>query len=94
VYEELNRAGVALRAPVRRRSTVLADVGPSGLVMEPLGDGDLRRGVRHLASSRCAALAAERPDAIMLETFTDIAEARCALLAARSVTDLPVFVST
>ena len=39
------------------------------------------------------ALAAEHPDAIFIETMTDIAEARCAVLAAKSVTDLPVFAS-
>ncbi|HSQ21683.1 MAG TPA: homocysteine S-methyltransferase family protein, partial [Coriobacteriia bacterium] len=39
------------------------------------------------------ALAAEGPDALLIETMTDIAEARCAVLAARSVNDLPVFVT-
>ncbi len=89
--EELNRAGVRV-ARESGAEHVLGDVGPTGLVLEPLGRATFDE-VFELFAEQVRALAAERPDAIMLETFTDIAEARCALLAARSVTDLPVFVS-
>jgi 5-methyltetrahydrofolate--homocysteine methyltransferase len=44
-------------------------------------------------AEQARALAAEAPDAFLLETFTDIAEARCALIAIRSVSDIPVMVS-
>ena len=44
-------------------------------------------------AEQVAALAAEGPDAIFFETFTDIAEVRCGVLAAKSVCDLPVFAS-
>ena len=44
-------------------------------------------------AEQVVALAAEKPDAIFFETFTDIAEVRCGILAARSVTDLPVLAS-
>jgi len=71
---------------------ILADVGPTGLVMEPLGPATFDE-VFAIFVEQITALVAERPDAIALETFTDLAEIRCALLAARSVTDLPVIAS-
>ncbi|MGV8082274.1 MAG: homocysteine S-methyltransferase family protein [Coriobacteriia bacterium] len=89
--EELNRAGVRL-ARAEGGPHVLADVGPTGLVMEPLGSATFDE-VFDAFSEQIAALAAENPDAILLETFTDIAEVRCAVLAAKSVCDLPVFAS-
>jgi 5-methyltetrahydrofolate--homocysteine methyltransferase len=89
--EELNRAGVRL---ARRAGAqhVFGDAGPCGLVMEPLGPATFDE-VFAIFAEQIAALAAEGPDAIALETFTDLAEIRCALLAARSVTGLPVFAS-
>ena len=64
---------------------VLADMGPDRA--RAWSRSARRRSTR---SSRCSpsrprALAAENPDAIFIETMTDIAEARCAVLAARSV---------
>ena len=88
---ELNRAAVR----IARRSGalhVLADVGPTGLVMEPLGQATFDQ-VFALFTEQIEALAAEVPDAIIIETMTDIAEARCAVLAARAVCDLPVIAS-
>jgi len=89
--EELNRAGVRL---ARRAGAqhILGDVGPCGLVMEPLGTATYDE-VFDIFVEQISALVAEGPDAIALETFTDLAEIRCALLAARSVTDLPVIAS-
>jgi 5-methyltetrahydrofolate--homocysteine methyltransferase len=89
--DELNRAGVRL---ARRSGAqhVFGDVGPCGLVMEPLGPATYDE-VFAIFVEQITALAAESPDAIALETFTDLAEIRCALLAARSVTDLPVIAS-
>jgi 5-methyltetrahydrofolate--homocysteine methyltransferase len=89
--EELNRAAVRL---ARRAGAqhILGDVGPCGLVMEPLGPATYDE-VFAIFAEQISALAAEDPDAIALETFTDLAEIRCALLAARSVTDLPVIAS-
>ncbi|MFA5845207.1 MAG: homocysteine S-methyltransferase family protein [Coriobacteriia bacterium] len=91
MVDAFNRAAVQL---ARRGGSphVLADVGPTGLVMEPLGGASFDE-VFDVFAEQVRALAAEGPDAIVLETFTDLAEARCALLAARSVTELPVFVS-
>lgn len=87
--ELFNREAVAL---ARRSGAqhVLADVGPTGLIMEPLGHASFDE-VFDVFAEQAHALASEGPDAIIIETMTDIAEARCAVMAARSVTDLPVF---
>jgi 5-methyltetrahydrofolate--homocysteine methyltransferase len=89
--DELNRAAVRLARQAGAQH-ILADVGPTGLVMEPLGPATFDE-VHDAFVEQITALVAEGPDAIALETFTDLAEIRCALLAARSVTDLPVIAS-
>jgi len=89
--EELNRAAVRI-ARQHGAPHILADMGPTGLVMEPLGPASFEE-VFSAFAEQASALAAENPDAIFIETMTDIAEARCAVLAAKSVTDLPVFAS-
>jgi 5-methyltetrahydrofolate--homocysteine methyltransferase len=88
---ELNREAVRL-ARTAGAVHVLGDVGPTGLVMEPIGDVSFDEMYGHFAE-QVRALAEAEPDAILIETMTDIAEARCALIAARDVCDLPVFVS-
>jgi 5-methyltetrahydrofolate--homocysteine methyltransferase len=89
--ESLNRAAVRV---AREAGVVhiLADVGPTGLVMEPLGSATFEE-VYELFAEQIKALAAEGPDAILFETFTDIAEIRCAVLAAKAVCDVPLFAS-
>lgn len=88
---ELNAAAVLI-AKREGAAHVLADVGPTGLVMEPLGPATFDD-VFAAFAEQVAALASAGPDAILIETMTDIAEARCAVLAAKSVCDLPVFVT-
>ncbi len=88
---ELNRAAVRI-CKADGAAHVLADVGPTGLVMEPLGTATFDE-LFAVFAEQIAALAAEKPDAIFFETFTDIAELRCGVLAAKSVCDLPVFAS-
>jgi len=88
---ELNRAAVRL-ARTSGALHVLGDIGPTGLVLEPLGSAAFDD-VFHAFAEQAGALASESPDALLIETMTDIAEARCAVLAARSVSDLPVFVT-
>ncbi len=89
--DEFNRAAVKI-AKRYGPPHVLADMGPTGLVMQPLGPATFEE-VFAAFAEQAAALAAEKPDAIFIETMTDIAEARCAVLAAKSVCDLPVFAS-
>ena len=89
--EELNRAAVRI-CKKDGAPHVLADVGPTGLVLEPMGRATFDE-VFEIFAEQITALAAEEPDAIFFETFTDIAELRCGVLAAKSVCDLPVFAS-
>jgi 5-methyltetrahydrofolate--homocysteine methyltransferase len=88
---ELNRAAVRI-CRAEGAPHILGDVGPTGLVLEPLGQATFDE-VFHVFAEQVEALAAENPDAILFETFTDIAELRCGVLAAKSVCDLPVFAS-
>jgi hypothetical protein len=69
---------------------VFGDVGPSGkmLIAGEVSEEELRRGF----AQQCEALVAGGVDAIALETFSDAAEARIALDAARA-TGRPVIVS-
>jgi len=72
---------------------VLADVGPTGLVLEPLGQASFDE-LFEIFAEQARALASADPDGFILETFTDIAEARCALLACKEVApQLPVIAS-
>jgi 5-methyltetrahydrofolate--homocysteine methyltransferase len=89
--EELNRAAVRL-AKAAQPEHVFANIGPCGLVLEPLGAATFDE-VFDQYAEQIRALASEAPDALLIETMADIADARCALLAARSVCDLPVLVS-
>jgi 5-methyltetrahydrofolate--homocysteine methyltransferase len=88
---EINRAAVRI-ARAARPQHILADVGPCGLVLEPGGTATFEQ-VYALYAEQIGALAAENPDAILIETMVDIADARCALLAAKEVCDLPIIVS-
>lgn len=89
MIEPINREAVVI---ARRAGAqhVLGDMGPTGRVLEPMGDGDFEE-VFEVFAEQASVLAAAGCDALIIETMTDIAEARCAVLAARSVCDLPVF---
>ena len=89
--EDFNRAAVRI-AREQKPQHILADVGPCGLVMQPIGTATFQEMFSQYYE-QVTALAKERPDAIFIETMTDIADARCALLAAKEACDLPVFVS-
>jgi methionine synthase I (cobalamin-dependent) len=87
----INRAGVRIsRQAAGNSAMVFASIGPSGKMLltkevtsEQLGE---------VFSEQADALAAEGPDAILIETMTDIEEARIAAAAALK-TNLPVIVS-
>jgi len=89
--EEINLAGVAL---ARRAGAmhILADVGSCGLLMEPLGDASFNE-VYEQYFEQIKVMASARPDAILIETMIDIADAKCAVAAAKAACDLPVIAS-
>lgn len=87
---ELNRAGVEIsRRAAGERARVFASIGPSGklLMAEEIGEHELREAFAEQAN----ALAEGHPDALVIETMSDLAEAGIALDAARA-TGLPVVV--
>jgi len=89
--EAINRAGVKLSKQAAGDSAlVFASIGPSGkmLLTKEVTPDQLKGAF----SRQAQALATEHPDAILIETMTDLAEARIAAAAALE-TRLPVIVS-
>ena len=82
---KINAAGVAAaRSAVRPGNLVFGSVGPSGEVVGPLSE---ERAPEFAAGFReqIVALVESGVDAVLIETFTSLAEARLALSAAREV---------
>ncbi|MGE5345296.1 MAG: homocysteine S-methyltransferase family protein [Acidithiobacillales bacterium] len=90
--EEINSAAVRLARESRARF-VLADVGPTGEYLPPVGTGSLKWW-KEAFVRQGRALAAAGPDALHVETMTDLDEALVALEALKeSAPLLPVLVS-
>jgi methionine synthase I (cobalamin-dependent) len=88
---EINRAGARLcREAAAGRALVIGSVGPTGkmLMTGEVGEEDLAKAF----AGQCEALAEGGVDAIVLETFSDLAEIKIALSAARN-TGLPAIAS-
>jgi methionine synthase I (cobalamin-dependent) len=87
---EINRAGVVISKKAAASSAVFASVGPTGKLM---ATGDITEDELFAAfAAQTAALAVAGADALLLETFSDLAEALVAFRGAR-LTGLPVVVS-
>lgn len=71
---------------------VLGDIGPTGQLMEPLGTLTYDDAVSAFAQ-QAAALAEGGVDAILIETMSDLGEAKAAVEGARRVTELPILVT-
>ena len=89
--EAINRAGVAIsKGAAAGQALVFASIGPTGKMLVA---GEIGEEQAHAAfAAQAAALAAAGADALLVETMSDIEEARLAVAAARS-TGLPVIVS-
>ncbi|MGE4277307.1 MAG: homocysteine S-methyltransferase family protein [Lawsonibacter sp.] len=74
------------------RALVALDLGPVGQLLEPTGILNFETAVDIFKEAVCAAAAAGA-DLVMVETMTDLQEARAALLAAKESCDLPVMVT-
>jgi 5-methyltetrahydrofolate--homocysteine methyltransferase len=89
---QINQAAVKIaRNAVPANILVAGDVGPTGQMLKPFGPAE-PEDVRNAFAEQTTALAEAGVDAIILETFFDLAEALLALEAA-SRTNLPVIVS-
>lgn len=71
---------------------VLGSMGPTGLLMEPMGDLTFEKAVEYFAE-QAAALTEGGVDGIHIETLSDLQETRAAIVGAHQATDLPVTVT-
>ncbi len=81
---EINRAAVriARQAFGGKPGFVIGDIGPFGGMMEPFGDVPTEQ-VKAAFEEQAAALMAERPDALIVETQTALEELELGLAAAK-----------
>ena len=91
--EEYNQALVNLsRKAAGDRAWVVGDMAPTGLMLYPLGNASFDELVE-IYTEQAAALENAGVDLFVIETMMTVAEARAALLAVKSVSEKPVFVS-
>ncbi len=92
--EELNQAAAALARRVADRhpgTFVLGDIGPSGELMEPMGDLTIDSAAE-MFGEQVRGLVAGGVDGILIETMSDLSEVEAAVTAARKeAPGLPVF---
>ena len=92
--EELNQAAAALARRVADRHPgifVLGDIGPSGELMEPMGDLTIDSAAE-MFGEQIRGLVAGGVDGILIETMSDLSEVAAAVTAARKeAPGLPVF---
>jgi 5-methyltetrahydrofolate--homocysteine methyltransferase len=84
-------AGIALAERAGAAYTAL-DIGPLGGMLEPFGDMSFDEAYGMFAEIAEAGAEAGA-DLVLIETMSDLLEAKAALLAVRERTDLPVFVT-
>ena len=90
---ELNKAGAEIARKVADRHPgcfVMGDIGPSGDLMEPMGEMTLESGAE-LFAEQIRGLVAGGVDALLIETMSDLGEVEAAINAAKEVApNLPV----
>lgn len=86
--EELNHAGARIAreaaAAVGQKALVAGDIGPSGGILEPLGDLAFEAAVSGFAEQARALIDGE-VDVIWIETMSDLEEVRAAIEGARRI---------
>ncbi|MCX7831893.1 MAG: homocysteine S-methyltransferase family protein [Actinobacteria bacterium] len=91
--EEINlKASEIARRAAGDSGFVFGSIGPTGLLAEPIGKESFDY-LYQIFKEQAVLLARGGVDAILLETFIDIQEAKIAALAAIENTGLPVFVT-
>lgn len=94
-YRELIQAGIACAKEAvkdREEAYIAYDMGPTGRLLEPLGDLSFEEAVSIFADNVKAA-AACGVDLVLIETMNDSYETKAAVLAVKENSDLPVFVT-
>jgi methionine synthase I (cobalamin-dependent) len=91
--DEINRKAAQLaREVIGNTGFVLGDIGPTGALLEPLGELSEEDAVKAFAE-QAAALAAGGVDGFIIETMSDLNEAIAAVKGIRQASQLPVCVS-
>ncbi len=94
---EVITAGIQLAKEARDRcgrpdACIALDIGPTGKLLEPIGDLAFEEAVAIFSETvRCGRDAGA--DLVLIETMSDSYEAKAALLAAKETCDLPVFIT-
>ncbi len=93
---ELNKAAAEIarqEAGAADRPVVVAgSIGPSGLILQPLGTLSFEAAEKSFAD-QAAGLAAGGVDLFWIETMSDLEEIKAAILGVRSASDLPIAVT-
>lgn len=91
---EVNRAAVAIarKATAGTNTLVAGSIGPTGLMMEPMGELT-PDAARRSFTEQARILADAGVDFFVVETQFDLAEAEAAVLGIREVSNLPLVVS-
>jgi 5-methyltetrahydrofolate--homocysteine methyltransferase len=90
---EINLAAAKLAREVAGDDVlVLGSIGPTGLLMKPMGPLTYDKAVEYFAE-QAGALAEGGADGIHVETMSDLSEAKAAIEGARQATDLPITVT-
>lgn len=91
--EAVNQAGVSLaRRAAGTEKLVFGDIGPTGQLLEPYGTYTEAQFYENYAE-QAEIFAGAEVDGLIIETFTDLREAECALKACKDKTSLPVILS-
>lgn len=88
-FEEINRRSVRAARKGTGGGLVAGDIGPTGMFIEPIGDLGWRVAVGAYAR-QARILADEGVDLFIIETMSDIREIKAAVVAIKSVSDLPI----
>ncbi|UCG93586.1 MAG: homocysteine S-methyltransferase family protein [Candidatus Aerophobus sp.] len=89
---EINRKGVELSKEIAEDSLVFASIGPTGEFLKPLGM-TAEDEMISCFSEQVKAFVEGGADGVIVETMTDLNEAKCALKAVRENSNLSVAVS-
>lgn len=95
--EEIITAGIQLAKEAKKQAErmdayVALDIGPTGKLLEPMGDLPFEKAVSYFAQMVKAGVKAGA-DLILIETMSDTYEAKAAVLAAKENSSLPVIVT-
>lgn len=88
--EEVVQSAIAIARRAAGKNLVALDVGPTGELIEPLGDLSFEEVYDLYACQIKAAALTGNVDLVLIETFFDLAEAHAAIRAAKDHSSLPV----